>query len=84
MLVVASIRRTLGISATRYWSDIEVREWQGKGTFWYPIEVQSRRSASGVPVFLRSMYLRMSPGRRIALFITALVLVVLLFRWLGD
>ena len=84
MLVVASIRRTLGISETRYWSDIEVREWQGKGTFWYPIEVQSRRSASGVPVFLQSMYLRMSPGSRIALFITALVLVVLLFRWLGD
>jgi len=84
MLVIASIRRTLGISTTRYWSDDDVRDWQGKGTYWYPIEVQYRRRASGIPAFLRSMYLRMSPGRRKALFIAALVLMFLLFRWLSD
>lgn len=84
MLVIASIRRTLGISTTRYWSDDDVRDWQGKGTYWYPIEVQYCRRASGIPAFLRSMYLRMSPGRRKALFIAALVLMFLLFRWLSD
>ncbi len=84
MLVIASIRRTLGISTTRYWSDDDVRDWQGKGTYWYPIEVQYRRRASGIPAFLRSMYLQMSPGRRKALFIAALVLMFLLFRWLSD
>lgn len=84
MLVIASIRHTLGKSSSRYWSDTDVREWQGKGTYWYPIEVQYRRRASGIPAFLRSMYLRMSPGCRKALSIAALVLVFLLFRWLSD
>lgn len=84
MLVVASIRRTLGISTTRYWSDDDVREWQGKGTTYYPIEVPNSRGANGAPTMFQSLYYLVSPRHRKAALIALIVVVFLFFMWLSD